>query len=107
MQISGLPKMRHYVGFLHIRSHIISCTLQVAAILHSDAMKISSLYIKLMKDKTLTVLQGLIEHLPQAMIEFAHAANLSVTTKVCRYIVECTVISVAVMFSNVIPVAVV
>ena len=35
-----------------------------------------------MKDKTLTVLEGLIEHLPQAMIEFAHAANLSITTKV-------------------------
>ena len=65
-------------------------------------MKISSLYIKLMKDKTLTVLQGLIEHLPQAMIEFAHAANLSVTTKVCRYIVECNVTSVAVMFSNIV-----
>ena len=55
-----------------------------------------------MKDKVWTVLQGLIEHLPQAMIEFAHAANLSVTTKVCRYIVECTVISVAVMFSNIV-----
>ena len=50
-------------------------------------MKISSLYIKLMKDKALTVLQGLIEHLPQAMIEFAHAANLSATTKVHTYTV--------------------
>ena len=46
-------------------------------------MKISSLYIKLMKDKTLNVLEGLIEHLPQALIEFSHAANLSITTKVC------------------------
>ena len=35
-----------------------------------------------MKDKTLTVLEGLIEHLPQALIEFSHAANLSITTKV-------------------------
>ena len=61
---------------------IIWLYIQVAAILHCDAMKISSLYIKLMKDKTLTVLEGLIEHLPQAMIEFSHAANLSITTKV-------------------------
>ena len=45
-------------------------------------MKISPLYIKLMRDKALTVLEGLIEHLPQAMIEFSHAANLSITTKV-------------------------
>ena len=36
-----------------------------------------------MKDKSVSVLQGLVYHLPQAMIEFAHAANLSVTTKVC------------------------
>ena len=60
-------------------------------------MKISSLYIKLMKDKALTVLQGLIEHLPQAMIEFAHAANLSVTTKVhIDTLLTTNVISVAV-----------
>ena len=46
-------------------------------------MKIAPLYIKLMKDKSLTILEGLIEHLPQAVLEFAHVANLSVTTKVC------------------------
>ena len=46
-------------------------------------MKIAPLYIKLMKDKSLTTLEGLIEHLPQAVLEFANAANLSVTTKVC------------------------
>ena len=59
-------------------------------------MKISPLYIKLMKDKTLTVLEGLIEHLPQALIEFSHAANLSITTKVqyCMYCSVCIVVYV-------------
>ena len=52
-------------------------------------MKIAPLYIKLMKDKSLTILEGLVEHLPQAMIEFAHAANLSVTTKVCLCLYVC------------------
>ena len=72
--------------------------MQIAGILHSDAMKISSLYIKLMRDKALTVLEGLIEHLPQAMIEFSHAANLSITTKVP--VMYCSVLCI-VMYYNV------
>jgi len=61
-------------------------------------MKIAPLYIKLMKDKSLTILEGLIEHLPQAMIEFSHAANLSVTTKVCVCVCVCVCVYVC-MFS--------
>ncbi|XP_065895511.1 serine/arginine repetitive matrix protein 1-like isoform X2 [Dysidea avara] len=61
--------------------HHCAYNIPVAAILRCDAMKIAPLYIKLMKDKSLTILEGLIEHLPQAMLEFANAANLSVTTK--------------------------
>ncbi|XP_065895478.1 serine/threonine-protein phosphatase 4 regulatory subunit 4-like isoform X2 [Dysidea avara] len=66
---------------LSVRQSIAHGIHEVAAILRCDAMKIASLYIKLMKDKSLTTLEGLIEHLPQAMLEFANAANLSVTTK--------------------------
>ncbi|XP_065895519.1 serine/arginine repetitive matrix protein 1-like isoform X1 [Dysidea avara] len=66
---------------LIVRQSIAYGIHEVAAILRCDAMKIAPLYIKLMKDKSLTILEGLIEHLPQAMLEFANAANLSVTTK--------------------------
>ena len=68
--VSALVYSDHYMEEV-----ILWLYIQVAATLHCDAMKISSLYIKLMKDKTLTVLEGLIEHLPQAMIEFSHAAK--------------------------------
>ncbi|XP_065895568.1 integrator complex subunit 6 homolog isoform X1 [Dysidea avara] len=69
---------------LSVRQSIAHGIHEVATILRCDAMKIAPLYIKLMKDKSLTILEGLIEHLPQAVLEFAHVANLSVTTKLSR-----------------------